>query len=147
MQFAADELGVQLQRLEVREPDDYERAYTAAINEHAEALFVRQCYLNKIDWRNLQRVVDFTAQHRLPAIYDSSEFVHAGGLMAYEPSWPEGLLQAASYVDRILKGAKPADLLVEQPAKFQLVINLKTAQALGITIPPALLKKADEVIR
>src|SRR5215467_12812465 len=147
MQFAGDALGVHLQRLEVREPDDYERAYAAALNEHAEALFVRQCYLKKIDWRNLQRVVDFTAQHRLPAIYDSSEFVHAGGLMAYEPSWPEGLRQAATYVDQILKGAKPADLLVEQPTKFQLVINLKAAQALGITIPPALLKKADEVIR
>src|SRR5215470_824664 len=147
MQFAGSQLGLHLQRLEVREPDDYERGYAAALNEHAEGLFVRQCYLNKIDWRNLQRVVDFTAQHRLPAIYDSSEFVHAGGLLAYEPSWPEGLRQAASYVDRILKGAKPADLLVERPAKFQLVINLKAAQALGITIPPALLKKADEVIR
>jgi putative ABC transport system substrate-binding protein len=147
MQFAANELGVHLQRLEVGEPDDYERGYAAALNEHAEALFVRQCYLNNIDWRNLQRVVDFTAQHRLPAIYDSSEFVHAGGLLAYEPSWPEGLRQAASYVDRILKGAKPADLLVEQPTQFQLVINLKAAQALGITIPPALLKRADEVIR
>ena len=147
MQFAGDALGVHLQRLEVGEPDDYERGYAAALNEHAEALFVRQCYLNNIDWRNLQRVVDFTAQHRLPAIYDSSEFVHAGGLLAYEPSWPEGLRQAASYVDRILKGAKPADLLVEQPTQFQLVINLKAAQALGITIPPALLKRADEVIR
>jgi putative ABC transport system substrate-binding protein len=147
MQFAANTLGVQLQRLEVREPDDYERAYAAAINEHAEALFVRQCYLHKLNWRNLQRVVDFTAQHRLPAIYDSREFVQAVGLMAYEPSWPEGLRQAATYVDQILKGAKPADLLVQQPTKFQLVINLKAAQALGLTIPPALLKRADEVIR
>jgi putative ABC transport system substrate-binding protein len=147
MQFAADELGVHLQRLEVREPDDYEKGYAAALNEHAEALFVRQCYLDKIDWRNVQRVADFTAQHRLPAIYDSSEFVHAGGLLAYEPSWPEGLRQAATYVDQILKGAKPADMVVQQPTKFQLVINLKVAQALGITIPPALLKKADEVIR
>jgi ABC-type uncharacterized transport system substrate-binding protein len=147
MQFAADALGVQLQRLEVREPDDYERAYAAAINEHAEALFVRQCYFHHINWRNLQRVVDFTAQHRLPAIYDSREFVHAGGLMSYDPSWPEGFRQAATYVDRLLKGAKPADLLVEQPTQFQLVINLKAAQALGITIPPALLRQADEVIR
>src|SRR5215831_13668235 len=130
MQFAGDQLGLHLQRLEVREPDDYERGYAAALNEHAEGLFVRQCYLNKIDWRNLQRIVDFMAQHRLPAIYDSSEFVHAGGLLAYEPSWPEGLRQAATYVDRIFKGAKPADLLVEQPTQFQLVINLKAAQAL-----------------
>ena len=147
MQFAGNQLGLHLQRLEVREPDDYEKGYAAALNEHAEALFVRQCYLKKIDWRNLQRVVDFTAQHRLPAIYDSSEFVHAGGLLAYEPSWPEGLRQAATYVDQILKGANPADLLVQQPTKFQLVINLKAAQALGITIPPALLKRADEVIQ
>jgi len=73
--------------------------------------------------------------------------VHAGGLLAYEPSWPEGLRQAATYVNQILKGAKPADLLVQQPTKFQLVINLKAAQALGITIPPALLKRADEVIQ
>ena len=147
MQFAGGQLDLHLQRLEVREPDDYERAYAAALNEHAEALFVRQCYLNKIDWRNLQRVVDFTAQHRLPAIYDSSEFVHAGGLIGYEPSWPEGLRQAATYVDQILKGAQPADLLVQQPTQFQLVINLKAAQALGITIPPAVLERADEVLR
>jgi putative ABC transport system substrate-binding protein len=147
MQFAANELGVHLQRLEVGEPDDYERGYAAALNEQSEALCVRQCYVQNIDWRNLQRAVDFTAQHRLPAIYDSREFVQAGGLMAYEPSWPEGLRQAATYVDKILKGAKPADLVVQQPAKFQLVINVKAAQALGITIPPALLKRADEVIR
>jgi putative ABC transport system substrate-binding protein len=147
MQLAAAKLGVQLQRLEVREPDDYERAYAAAISEHADALFVRQCYFNKINWRNLQRVVDFTATHRLPAIYDSREFVYAGGLMSYDPSWPEGFRQAATYVDKILKGAKPADLLVEQSTQFQLVINLKAAQALGITIPPALLQQADEVIR
>src|SRR5262245_28558692 len=92
-----------------------------------------KCYLHKIDWRNLQRVVDLTAQHRLPASYDSSGFVHAGGLLADEPRWPEGLRQAATSVDRILKGAKPADLMVEQPTQFQLVINLKAAQALGIT--------------
>ena len=73
--------------------------------------------------------------------------MRAGGLIAYEPSWPEGLRQAATYVDQILKGAKPADMVVQQPTKFQLVINLKAAQALGITIPPALLQRADEVIR
>ena len=92
-------------------------------------------------------MVDFTATHRLPAIYDSREFVYAGGLMSYDPSWPEGFRHAATYVDKILKGAKPADLLVEQSTTFELVINLKAAQALGITMPPALLKRADEVIR
>jgi putative ABC transport system substrate-binding protein len=147
MQFAANVLGVQLQRLEVREQDDLERAYAAALSEHAEALFVRPCYFHHINWGNLERVVDFTATHHLPAIYDSREFVYAGGLMSYDPSWPEGFRQAASYVDRILKGAKPADLLVQQSTTFELVINLKAAQALGITIPPALLKRADGVIR
>ena len=144
---AAGGLGVELQRLEVREPGDYEKAYATAISQQAQALFVRQCYFENINWQNLQRVVDFTAQERLPAIYDSREFVHAGGLMSYGPSWPDGFHHAAAYVDRILKGAKPADMPVGQVTKFDLVLNLKTAQALGLTIPPALLKRADEVIR
>jgi putative ABC transport system substrate-binding protein len=90
--------------------------------------------------------MEFAATHRLPAMYDSRQFVEAGGLMAYGPS-DKGLLRRAAYVDKILKGAKPADLAVEQPTAFELVINLKTAQALGLTISPALLFQADEVIR
>src|SRR5262245_50295737 len=143
----ASTLGLQLQRLELRGPDDYERAFATASSERAAAVFVRQCYFEKQSGVNLQRLVDMAAKYRLPTIYNSREFVQAGGLMSYGPSWPDGFHQAATYVDRILKGAKPADLLVEQATKFDLVINLTTAQALGLTIPPALLKRADEVIR
>ena len=96
---------------------------------------------------NLQRLVDIAAKSRLPVIYNSREFVQVGGLMSYGLSWPDGFHQAATYIDRILKGAKPADLPVEQVTKFDLVLNLKTAQALGLTIPPALLQRANEVIR
>jgi putative ABC transport system substrate-binding protein len=110
-------------------------------------VFVRQCYFEKLAGSNLQRLVAIAAQYRLPVIYNSREFVQAGGLMSYGPSWPDGFRQAATYIDRILKGAKPADMAVAQVTKFDLVINLKTAQALGITMPPALLKRADEVIR
>ena len=144
MQATARALGVQLQRLEVGEPDDYEEAFAAAIRERAEAMVVFQCYSIGFNW---QRVLDLTAKHRLPAIYNAREWVNAGGLMSYGPSLPDLARRAATYVDKILKGAKPADLPVEQPMKFELVINLKTAKALDITIPPNLLLLADEVIR
>jgi putative ABC transport system substrate-binding protein len=144
MQGTARALGIQLQRLEVQEPDDYEGAFAAAISQRAEAIVVLRCYSNLF---NQQRVVDLAAKYRLPAIYDTREWVQAGGLMSYGPSFPDVFRRAATYVDNILKGAKPADLPVEQPMKFQLVINLKTAQALGLTIPPMLLFQADEVIR
>jgi putative ABC transport system substrate-binding protein len=137
-------LGIQLQLLKVREPDDYEGAFAAAISQRAEAMVVLPCYFNGF---NLQRVVDLAAKYRLPAIYNTREWVHAGGLMSYGPSVPDMVRRAATYVDKILKGAKPADLPVEQPMKFDLIINLKTAQALGITMPPSLLLLADEVIR
>jgi putative ABC transport system substrate-binding protein len=92
-------------------------------------------------------IVDLAAKHHLPAIYASREFVDAGGLMTYGVSYPYLYRRAATYVDKILKGAKPADLPIEQPMKFELVINLKTAQALGLTIPPSVLFQADEVLR
>lgn len=145
--FIANALGLQLQRLEVRGPDDYERAFATASRERAAAVFVRQCYFEKVAGAHLQRLVDIAAQYRLPAIYNSGEFVQAGGLMSYGPSWPDGFRNAATYVDKILKGATPADLPVEQPTTFELILNLKTAQALGITMPPALLQQADEVIQ
>ena len=144
MQGTARALGIQLHRLDVREPDDYEGAFAAAISERAEAMLVTPCYFNAF---NLQRVVDLAAKYRLPAIYTTREWVHAGGLMSYGPSVPDMARRAATYVDKILKGAKPADLPVEQPMKFDLVINLKTAQELGLTIPPTLLILVDEVIR
>jgi putative tryptophan/tyrosine transport system substrate-binding protein len=144
MQGTARVLGVHLHILLVQEPEDYQGAFAAALSERAEAMVVFQCYGNA--W-NLQRIVDLAAQYRLPAIYTRREWVQAGGLMSYGPNVPDLWRRAAVYVDKSLKGAKPADLPVEQPTKFELVINLKTAQALGLTIPPHLLVLADEVIR
>jgi len=144
MQVTARAVGVHLHRLGVREPNDYAGAFAAAVSEHAEAMIVSPCYWNAF---NQQRIVALAAQHRLPAIYYGRWWVQAGGLMSYGPSYPDLARRAATYVDKLLKGAKPADLPVEQLMKFDLAINLKTAQALGITIPPHLLVLADEVIR
>jgi putative ABC transport system substrate-binding protein len=125
-------------------PDDYEEAFAAASSARAEAMFVWDCYFNVF---NGQRIVDLAAKYRLPAIYSFGAWVQAGGLMSYGPNQADRGRHAATYVDKILKGAQPADLPVEQPTKFNLVINLKAAQALGLTIPPTLLVLADEVIR
>src|SRR5262249_22689531 len=144
MQGTARALGVHLQILLVQEPEDYPGAFATALSERAEAMIVIQCYVNA--W-NLQRIVDLAAQYRLPAIYSRREWVQAGGLMAYGPNVSDLWRRAAVYVDKILKGAKPADLPVEQPTKFELVINLKTAKALGITTPSSLLLLADEVVQ
>ena len=147
IQLIASTLDLQLQRLEARGPDDYEKAFAAASSEHEAAMFIRQCYFEKIAGVNLQRLVDIAAKYRLPAIYGMGPWVRAGGLMSYGPNEADVGRRIATYVDKILKGAKPGDLPVEQPTKFDLVINLKTAQALGLTIPPTLLMLADEVIR
>jgi putative ABC transport system substrate-binding protein len=144
IEIAAPSLRVQLQLLDVRRPGDFAAAFDAAIKQRAGALFVG---IDALTWANHRAIVDLAAKNRLPAIYAGREFVDAGGLIAYGVSYPHLYHRAASFVDKILKGAKPADLPVEQPTKFELVINLKTAKALGLTIPPSLLARADAVIQ
>jgi putative ABC transport system substrate-binding protein len=141
---AARALGVRLQLLEARGPDELEGVFAAMTRERASALLVQVDVMFALHAR---RIADLAAERRLPAMYGSREHVEAGGLMSYAPNFPELFRRAATYVDKILKGAKPGDLPVEQPTKFELVINLKTAKALGLTIPPALLGRADEVIQ
>jgi ABC-type uncharacterized transport system substrate-binding protein len=103
--------------------------------------------MRRLPWTRRRLIIDSAAKKRLPAMYERREFVDDGGLIAYGPSGPEMYRRAAVYVDKILKGAKPADLPVEQPTKCELLINLKTAKTLGLTIPPAVLARADEVIQ
>ena len=141
---ATQALGLQLHALRVDRPDEFAPAFAAAMREHADALLVLPSPLTN---RSRRRIVNLAAQSRLPAMYPLKEYVEVGGLMAYGWSIPALYHRAATYVDKILKGAKPADLPVERPTKFELVINLKTAETLGLTIPPLLLYQADEVIR
>jgi putative ABC transport system substrate-binding protein len=140
---AARALGVSAQLLEVREADDYEAAFAAAIRERSEAAVVFTCYFNVL---NAPRIAALAGRHRLPTMYNERWWVDAGGLMSYGPRLPDMYRLVATYVDKILKGAKPANLPVEQPTKFELVINLKTAKTLGLTISPSLLGRADQVI-
>jgi ABC-type uncharacterized transport system substrate-binding protein len=142
---AARVLGIQVQSLEqLKSPYEYESAFVAAVQEGADALLV---LTSPFFARDRARINALAAQHRLPTMFGARAFLEAGGLMAYGVSVSDTGRRAAYYVDRILKGAKPGDLPVEQPDKFELVVNLQTAQALGITIPPRLLMLADEVIR
>jgi putative ABC transport system substrate-binding protein len=140
---AAQTLGIEVQSLEVRGPDDLASAFEAAKRQLPDALIIVEDPLT-MDFR--KTVVDFAATYRLPAIYGLRLFVNAGGLMAYGASLSDLQRRAAEYVDKILKGAQPGDLPVEQPTKFELLINLKTANALGLAIPPMILARADEVI-
>ncbi|MBI4587724.1 MAG: ABC transporter substrate-binding protein [Candidatus Rokubacteria bacterium] len=142
---AAETLGVKFQSLEVQgDPTDFERAFSAITRERPDGLFVT---LDPFTSRHRGRIAELAAKHRVPAMYELREFVDAGGLMAYGPSSRDLWRRAATYVDKILKGAKPADLPVEQPTKFELVVNLKTAKALGLTIPQSVLIRADHVIQ
>jgi putative ABC transport system substrate-binding protein len=140
---AARPLNLELIPAAVRSPNDFEPALRALVEQHIGALLVVPgLILNE----HSQRIIELTAKARLPAMYSRRGNVEAGGLMSYGPSYPDMYRRAAAYVDKILKGAKPADIPVEQPTKFELVINLKTAKALGLTLPYTLLGRADEVI-
>ena len=142
-EVAARALGVRLQFVEARGPADFDRAFSDITRARAGALAV---WGGAIFNSERRRLVELAAKHRLPTVYTSRDFVDVGGLMTYGSNLADLFRRAATYVDKILKGAKPADLPVEQPTKFDLVINLKTAKALGLTIPPALLLRADKVI-
>jgi putative ABC transport system substrate-binding protein len=142
-EVAAAALGVQLQTFGVRGLDEFDRAFAAMTRERADVLLVLG---DPVFGLHQTRIVELADKSRLPAMYGQREYAAAGGLMAYGTNYADLFQRAATYVDKILKGAKPADLPVEQPTKFELVINLKTAKALGIEISPALLALADEVI-
>jgi putative tryptophan/tyrosine transport system substrate-binding protein len=143
LQKSAPALGLALQPLEVRGPGGFEGAFVAMTRQRADALFVAAGLLTT---EHRKALVDLAAKRRIPAIWGERQFVEAGGLMAYAVDFYDQVRGAAIYVDKILKGAKPGDLPVEQPTKYELVINLKTAKALSIEVPPTVLARADEVI-
>jgi putative ABC transport system substrate-binding protein len=142
---AARSLRLQLQSVEVSRAEDLDRAFSAVTNQRAQALVLPAG--NPVGFVNRGQIASFAQRNRLPSMSAQKEYVDAGGLMSYGPSGSDMSRRAAIYVDKILKGAKPADLPVEQPTKFELVINLKTAKALGLTIPQSLLLRADQVIQ
>ena len=141
---AAWALGLRLQLVEVRGPDEFDRAFSTITREHADALIV---FPSPMLFFERRRLVDLAAKHRLPSMFGATEFVELGGLIAYGASINALIRRGANHVDKILKGAKPGDLPVEQPTKFELVINLKTAKALNLTIPQSVLYRANKVIR
>jgi putative ABC transport system substrate-binding protein len=143
IQAVAPTLGVTLLPLEATEPNDLDRAFGVMRNERPEALIV---FGDLMFGTHRRRIAELALKGRFPTIWAVGENVHVGGLMSYGTNFDDLYRRAAGYVDRILKGAKPGDLPVEQPTKFELVINLKTAKALGLTIPPSLLARADQVI-
>jgi putative ABC transport system substrate-binding protein len=141
---AARTLGMQLQLVGVRGPDELDRAFSTMTRERAEALII---FPSPMLFNERRRIVDLAAKHRLPSMSGAREFVELGGLIAYGASINDLIRRGANHVDKILKGAKPADLPVEQPTKFELIINLKAAKQIGLTIPPNLLARADKVIK
>jgi len=144
MEAAARVLGVRLQPVKVEGLSDFENAFSSMIRGHASAFIG---LTSSALFNHRKQIADLATKNRLPAIYPGSEYVDAGGLMSYGPNIFENYRRAAKYVDKILKGAKPADLPVEQPMKFELVINLKAAKQIGLTIPPNVLARADKVIK
>ena len=141
-QAAAQGLGVQIQALEVRNSREFESAFKTA-SRKGNALVLQTV----ITQANQKQIVERATKNRLPAMFGESQYTEAGGLMSYGPNITDLFRRAATYVDKILKGAKPADLPVEQPKKFELIINLKAAKQIGLTIPPNVLARADKVIR
>jgi putative tryptophan/tyrosine transport system substrate-binding protein len=138
---AARSLGLEAELLDVRSEDDLVRAFELAVRHHIDGLVIGADGLTQM---HQQTIVDWVAHNRLPAVYPAREFVEAGGLIAYAVNYPELYLRLASFIDKIFKGARPGQLPVEQPTRFELIINSKTAKSLGLTIPPTLL--IDEVI-
>jgi len=143
MKVAARSLGMQPELLDVQQREDITRAFEKAVAQRVGALVVG---IDGLLRANHHMIADLAAKNKLPTVYAGREYVEAGGLLSYAVSYLDLYRRAASYVDKIFKGARPADLPIEQPTKFELVINLKTAKALGLTIPPTLLARADEVI-
>jgi putative tryptophan/tyrosine transport system substrate-binding protein len=144
MQTAAAVAGVEIQSIEVRTPDDLTAAFAAITGSRAEAVYA---FANPIHSKFRQRIVDFASKSRLPDICEDRSYVEAGCLMSYGPSFNDMYRHAAIYVDKILKGAKPADLPIEQPTKFEMLINPKTAKALGLAIPQSMLLRGGELIQ
>jgi ABC-type uncharacterized transport system substrate-binding protein len=146
MQAAARETGLTVVPLDVRTPPEHESAFAAMAQMHADAFIDALGAADRSNSATTGRVIELAMLRRLPAIYQSEDFVTEGGLMSYGPSLADQFRQAAIYVDKILKGAKPADLPSQQPTSFRFVINLKTAKALALTVPQSILLRADEVI-
>ncbi len=142
-QIAAPTVGLAVRSMEVRDTRELDAAFDAIVREHPEALLI---LVDPFTRSQRSRIVEFAAGQRIPAIYESSEFVEVGGLASYGPNIADQFRRAATYVDKILKGAKPADLPIEQPTKFELVINMRAAKALGIKFPESILLRADKVV-
>lgn len=140
---AARTLRVEVQALSVREPEDFAAAFATMTRRRPDAMFLVADVLTNM---NRRRFIEFAATHRIPAMYESSAIVREGGLMSYGPSFEDGFREAARYIDRIFKGAKPADLPAIQPTRYYLAVNLRTATTLGLTIPPSLLLRTDELV-
>jgi putative tryptophan/tyrosine transport system substrate-binding protein len=143
LQDPARQLGLALHSLEVRNADELDKALNVATSARADALAMLP---DPVFVANLKRIADFAAKDRLPSIFHLREFADAGGLITYGPDRSDLFRRAAAYIDKILKGAKPADLPIQLPTKFELVVNLKTAKAIGLELPPTLIARADEVI-
>jgi len=144
IEAAAGSLALTLLLVKIDSPEGFEQAFAGIIKQRVDALFVDYA---PFFWEQRSVIIEFAARQRLPAIYPFDVYPQSGGLMSYGVKYPQLYRRAATYVDKILKGTKPGDLPIEQPTKFELVINLKTAKAIGLTIPPSLLQRADEVIQ